>query len=286
MRRARWWRRSPRTPLREGGGGDGGDLPAFGGRGGGAAPTDTGKRNIQWNPVGPGLVYPAVGVRRRRWRAGAGARWQCRRDAGAAGRGGAHRSRRGARRRERAAAADQRASYVNWLPPYGPTDTKVIYEGGPQLGTGRVQRGRRRRCSSVTAARSSPCATASASTSARTVTLAGGRRRLRRWRWTRRCRRRQRHGIGAARCSPSAARTARRSCCWRKDGKKRRRFRHEDAGSTSGTPKRRARGWTSSTSRRARARAFSKARPTATTNSWPRSTTTSRSSSTRTNRRR
>ena len=37
------------------------------GRGGAAQPaTDTGKRNIQWNPVGPGPRVPAVGVRRRR----------------------------------------------------------------------------------------------------------------------------------------------------------------------------------------------------------------------------
>ena len=39
------------TSLREGGGG------GFGGGAGGGAAADTGKRNVQWNPVGPGLVY-------------------------------------------------------------------------------------------------------------------------------------------------------------------------------------------------------------------------------------
>ena len=43
-----------KTPLREGG--RGGD-DAAAGRGQGASPSDTSKRNIQWNPAGPGLVY-------------------------------------------------------------------------------------------------------------------------------------------------------------------------------------------------------------------------------------
>jgi len=47
-----------RTPLNEGGrGGNGDPDAASGGRGGQAAATDTGKRSIQWNPVGAGLVY-------------------------------------------------------------------------------------------------------------------------------------------------------------------------------------------------------------------------------------
>ncbi len=114
-----------RTALREGAAPDGGDAPAFG-RGGGAAPTDTGKRNIQWNPVGPGLVYlqsvfatgssatPATG------RGGPGGR-------GAAG-GGAGRG---------ATARPQPTSvrYMNWLPPYGPSDVKVLFEGSPQFAT-------------------------------------------------------------------------------------------------------------------------------------------------------
>ena len=44
------------TPLREGAPADGPDA-APAGRGGAAAATDTGKRSIQWNPVGAGLVY-------------------------------------------------------------------------------------------------------------------------------------------------------------------------------------------------------------------------------------
>jgi dipeptidyl aminopeptidase/acylaminoacyl peptidase len=109
------------TPLREGGEGGGG-------RGGAAAPTDTGKRNLQWNPVGPGLVYmqSVFGA--------APAGGQNARGGGAPGRGGAPAGRGGA------PGANNRpqptgVKYVNWLPPFGPGDTKVIYEGGPQLST-------------------------------------------------------------------------------------------------------------------------------------------------------
>ncbi len=45
-------------PLREGERTDDADVPAFGGRGGQQpSASDTGKRNLQWNPVGPGMVY-------------------------------------------------------------------------------------------------------------------------------------------------------------------------------------------------------------------------------------
>jgi len=96
------------TALREERGGPGGP----GGFGGGAAAApDTGKRSIQWNPVGPGLVYlqsvfaaPAEGAAARPARAGAPARPQA-----------------------------TSVRYMNWLPPYGPGDTKVLYEGGAQL---------------------------------------------------------------------------------------------------------------------------------------------------------
>ncbi len=109
------------TPLREGPAADGD--PTGGRGGGGAAPTDTGKRNIQWNPVGPGLVYlqsvfaaaPAGGN-------GAAGRGAGRGGAPAAGRAGA-----GARPQPTS------VKYVQWLPPFGANDTKVIYEGGPQL---------------------------------------------------------------------------------------------------------------------------------------------------------
>ena len=108
------------TPLREEG---------RGGRGGAAAP-DSGKRNISWNPVGPGLVYlqsvfaagGGNGVGRGGRGAGRGARAGAR--GGASGAGGR-------------AGTPQVSSvrYMNWVPPFGPSDTKVIFEGGPQLGT-------------------------------------------------------------------------------------------------------------------------------------------------------
>ena len=94
-----------RTPLREEGRG------GPGGAGGPAAP-DTGKRSIQWNPVGPGLVYlQSV------YATPAGA--------SAAGEG------RPARGAGRPLATSVR--FMQWLPPYGPNDTKVIHEGGPQF---------------------------------------------------------------------------------------------------------------------------------------------------------
>jgi dipeptidyl aminopeptidase/acylaminoacyl peptidase len=102
------------TPLSEGGRG--------GGAAGPAAP-DTGRRNVQWNPAGPGLVYlksvfaaPTAGANAP---AGGGR-------GGRGGRGGAAGG---------GAAQPTSVQYVNWVPPFGPTDTKVIYEGGPQLGT-------------------------------------------------------------------------------------------------------------------------------------------------------
>jgi dipeptidyl aminopeptidase/acylaminoacyl peptidase len=111
------------TPLREGERTGDGDTP-IGGRGG--APTtasDTGKRNIQWNPVGPGLVYFesvfAAGS------TGGGAP-NAGRGAGRGGRGGAGGT---------GAARPQPTSirYLGWLPPFGPNDTKLLYEGSPRL---------------------------------------------------------------------------------------------------------------------------------------------------------
>jgi dipeptidyl aminopeptidase/acylaminoacyl peptidase len=117
------------TRLREGNDDAGGDNPG-GGRGGPASsPSDTGKRNVAWNPVGPGLVYvqsvfgaaPAGGGAAAPAAGGRGGR---------GGRGG------GAGALAGAAARPQPTSvqYVNWLPPFGPTDTKVLYEGSAQLG--------------------------------------------------------------------------------------------------------------------------------------------------------
>jgi dipeptidyl aminopeptidase/acylaminoacyl peptidase len=106
-----------RTPLREGETGDD-DAPVGFGRGATQSASDTGKRNIQWNPVGPGLVYlqsvfissndPAPGR---------------------AGRGGANAGRGGAP----AGRTPNSVRYVNWLPPYGANDSKVVYEGSGRL---------------------------------------------------------------------------------------------------------------------------------------------------------
>ena len=116
------------TALREGATDDNGDAPAFGRGGGGGAATDTGKRSIQWNPVGPGLVY----LKSVFAAAPAGGQNPGRNGGAPGGRGGAPTGRGGA-----PAARPQPTSvqYVNWLPPFGPNDTKVLYEGGAQLGT-------------------------------------------------------------------------------------------------------------------------------------------------------
>jgi dipeptidyl aminopeptidase/acylaminoacyl peptidase len=80
------------TPLRESGRG-------FGGGGGGGA-GDTAKRNVQWNPVGPGMIYlqnvvvtPAQG--------------------------------------SQPAVVNTRV--VRWNPPFGANDTTVLFQGGRQL---------------------------------------------------------------------------------------------------------------------------------------------------------
>ncbi len=106
-----------RTPLREGEVGDD-DAPAGFGRGATQSASDTGKRNLQWNPVGPGMVYlqsvfAANGTE----------------PAGRAGRGAANAGRGGAP----AARQPSSVRYMHWLPPFGPTDTKVVYEGSGRL---------------------------------------------------------------------------------------------------------------------------------------------------------
>ncbi|MEP6621771.1 MAG: DPP IV N-terminal domain-containing protein [bacterium] len=115
-----------KTPLREGERGGDGDTPAAGGRGGAQqTASDTGKRNIRWNPIGTGLVY----MQSEFAAAGSGSAAA----SGNSGRGG-----RGAGGRGTQTATAQRpqptsVKYVNWLPPFGPTDTKVIYEGSGQF---------------------------------------------------------------------------------------------------------------------------------------------------------
>jgi dipeptidyl aminopeptidase/acylaminoacyl peptidase len=112
-----------RTPLRESGRGGGGGDPDNPGAGGQQAAPDTGKRNLQWNPVGPGMVYIqsmfTSGSNNNQGAAPAG------RGAGRGGRGG-----QGAQQGQAQASS---VRYMNWLPPYGPSDTKVIYEGSGRL---------------------------------------------------------------------------------------------------------------------------------------------------------
>ncbi len=99
-----------KTPLREGERTGDGDTPGGGGRGGAQqTASDTGKRNLQWNPVGPGLVYMQSVFPTE--------------PSGRAGRGG------GAAQRPQPTAV----RYVSWLPPYGSTDTKLIHEGSGRL---------------------------------------------------------------------------------------------------------------------------------------------------------
>lgn len=108
-----------RTPLREGGTGDD-DAPGGFGRGAASSAADTGKRNIQWNPVGPGLVY-LQSVFAPAGNEPAGGR-AAGRGAGNAGRGGPG-----------AARTPTSVRYVNWIAPYGASDTKVVLEGSGRL---------------------------------------------------------------------------------------------------------------------------------------------------------
>ena len=109
------------TRLREGNDDAGDNAPAFG-RGGPTA-SDTGKRNIEWNPVGPGLTYVESVFAPASANAPAG---------NGRGRGGAPGLRGGPGGAQRPQPTSVR--FMSWMPPFGPNDTKLIYEGGPQLG--------------------------------------------------------------------------------------------------------------------------------------------------------
>jgi dipeptidyl aminopeptidase/acylaminoacyl peptidase len=105
------------TRLREGAAPGGDDAPqGFGG--GGSTASDTGKRNIAWNPVGPGLTY----VESVFGSVNPGAQ--------RGNRGGAPAGQGSTQRRQPTSVR-----VMSWLPPFGPNDTKLIFEGGPQLGT-------------------------------------------------------------------------------------------------------------------------------------------------------
>ena len=112
-----------RVPLREGERTPGADPSA--GRGGPQqTASDTGKRNIQWNPVGPGLVYmQSVFAARGDTTPGAAGAARGGRGPGGAGRGG----------QGGGAAQPTAIRYMSWMPPYGPNDTKLVYEGSGRL---------------------------------------------------------------------------------------------------------------------------------------------------------
>ena len=103
-----------RSPMREYASDDG-DAPR--GRGAQQTASDTGKRNIQWNPTGSGLVYMQSVFASQ----GNGAR---------GGRGGATggRGAQGGQRPQPTAV-----KFMAWLPPYGPNDTKELYSGSGRL---------------------------------------------------------------------------------------------------------------------------------------------------------
>jgi dipeptidyl aminopeptidase/acylaminoacyl peptidase len=105
-----------KRPLREGPdttqGGAG-----FGGRGGAAGPP--GKRFLAWMPAGAGMFYVAGDPAAARDTSAGGAAAGGGRAGGRGGRGGAGGAGGGANRRERV---------MQWLPPFGPNDTKLLYE--------------------------------------------------------------------------------------------------------------------------------------------------------------
>jgi dipeptidyl aminopeptidase/acylaminoacyl peptidase len=92
--------------------------PGFGGRGGGQS--DTAKRNIQWNPTGPGLVYlqsePGAAGAGGNGRAGRGGR------GGGAGGGGAP-----------ANAPARKDRLYLWSAPFGASDAKILFEANSRI---------------------------------------------------------------------------------------------------------------------------------------------------------
>jgi dipeptidyl aminopeptidase/acylaminoacyl peptidase len=92
--------------------------PGFGGRG--AGQSDTAKRNLQWNPTGPGLVYlqsePGAGGGGGNGRAGRAGR------GGGAGGGGAA-----------ANAPARKDRLYQWSAPFGASDSKVLFEANSRI---------------------------------------------------------------------------------------------------------------------------------------------------------
>ncbi len=99
----------------QGGNTDSTGAPAFGGRGG--AQSDTARRNVEWNPTGPGLVY---------LQAEAG-------PADAARGAGGQRGGRGGRGNAGGAGAARPDRLYAWAAPFSATDTKVLYEAKARM---------------------------------------------------------------------------------------------------------------------------------------------------------
>jgi dipeptidyl aminopeptidase/acylaminoacyl peptidase len=103
------------------------------GPGPGAAPAgpDTGRRNLQWNPVGPGLVYlQSV------YATGGNGATPGGNAPSASAPGGAARPqppRGGAQAAPGGRAQAVAVRYVQWKPPFGPGDTATLFTGSPQF---------------------------------------------------------------------------------------------------------------------------------------------------------
>jgi dienelactone hydrolase len=109
-----------KTTLREGTGGANDTTafaggPGFGGRGGAGA--DTAKRDVRWNPVGPGLTYLQSEA------APAGNRGAGRGAAAPGGRAGG----------AQGGAAARKDRLYTWMPPFAASDTKMVFEANSRM---------------------------------------------------------------------------------------------------------------------------------------------------------
>src|SRR5262249_27431092 len=112
-----------KTTLREGTGGANDTTtfaggPGFGGRGGNQS--DTAKRNLQWNPVGTGLIYLQSEA------APAGAN-------GGGNRGGAGRGNQAGRGGAQPGGPARKDRLYSWAAPFGASDAKVVYEANSRM---------------------------------------------------------------------------------------------------------------------------------------------------------
>jgi dipeptidyl aminopeptidase/acylaminoacyl peptidase len=105
--------------LTEGQGNTGDSTGAQAGGGRGGAQSDTGKRNIEWSPVGPGLIYLQAEAAPAGQRGGGGA--PAGRGRGGQGQGGGG---GGAQRKDR---------LYQWAPPFSAGDAKQIFEANSRI---------------------------------------------------------------------------------------------------------------------------------------------------------